>query len=124
MIPRRALLILSAGPAQVTGGLSAASTFRFRRQRLATLDRLGIDMQFLMPSTLYANITEEPAYEAALYRTYNRYMGKQCREHTDRLKWAGLIPMRDARQACEAIEEIQKLGAPRPSFTARLAVAC
>ena len=30
-------------------------------ERLATLDKLGIDMQFLMPSTLYANITEEPS---------------------------------------------------------------
>ena len=47
-------------------------------ERLAILDKLGIDVQFLMPSTLYANITEEPAYEAALYRTYNRYMGRQC----------------------------------------------
>lgn len=80
-------------------------------ERIAMLDKSGIDMQFLMPSTLYANITDEPAYEAALYRTYNRYMGKQCREHTERIKWAGLLPLRDARQACEALEEIQKLGA-------------
>ena len=81
------------------------------QERLATLDRLGIDVQFLMPSTLYANITEEPAYEAALYRTYNRYMGRQTRSDAKRLKWAGLLPMRDARQANEAIEEMQKLGA-------------
>ena len=80
-------------------------------ERLATLDKLGIDVQFLMPSTLYANITEEPSYEAALYRTYNRYMGRQCGAHSDRLKWAGLLPLRDARQGCEAIAEMQKLGA-------------
>ena len=80
-------------------------------ERLATLDKLGIDVQFLMPSTLYANITEEPSYEAALYRTYNRYMGRQCRAYSERLKWAGLLPMRDARQACDAIGEMQKLGA-------------
>ena len=88
-------------------------------ERLATLDKLGIDVQFLMPSTLYANITEEAAYEAALYRTYNRYMGRQCRAYSDRLKWAALLPLRDARQAGEAIEEMQNSG-PRPrSFTAR-----
>jgi predicted TIM-barrel fold metal-dependent hydrolase len=79
--------------------------------RLALLDKLGIDAQFLMPSTLYANITEEPAYEAALYRAYNRYMGQQCRTDSARLRWAGLLPMRDMRQACEAIQEMQKLGA-------------
>ncbi|MBM4260191.1 MAG: hypothetical protein FJ145_02000 [Deltaproteobacteria bacterium] len=80
-------------------------------ERIAMLDKSGIDMQFLMPSTLYANITEEPAYEAALYRTYNRYMGKQCGQHSNRIRWAGLIPMRNGRQACEAIEEMKKLGA-------------
>jgi predicted TIM-barrel fold metal-dependent hydrolase len=79
--------------------------------RIAVLDRLGIDVQFLMPSTLYANITEEPLYEAALYRSYNRYMGRQCRATAERLKWAGLLPMRDAREASEAIAEMQKLGA-------------
>ena len=79
--------------------------------RLVSLDKMGIDVQFLMPSTLYANITEEPSYEAALYRSYNRYMGKQCRSYGERLKWAGLLPMRDAGQACEAIDEMQKLGA-------------
>ena len=80
-------------------------------ERIAMLDKSGIDTQFLMPSTLYANITEEPAYEAALYRTYNRYIGAQCRGHGDRLRWAGLLPMRDAHQACEALDEMQKLGA-------------
>jgi predicted TIM-barrel fold metal-dependent hydrolase len=79
--------------------------------RLASLDKIGIDVQFLMPSTLYANITEEPGYEAALYRSYNRYMGRQCAVFSERLKWAGLLPLRDARQAREALEEMQKLGA-------------
>ena len=79
--------------------------------RLASLDKIGIDVQFLMPSTLYANITEEPGYEAALYRAYNRYMGRQCAAYSKRLKWAGLLPLRNANQACQAIEEMQKLGA-------------
>jgi uncharacterized protein len=79
--------------------------------RLASLDKMGIDVQFLMPSTLYANITQEPGYEAALYRSYNRYMGKQCGSRSDRLKWAGLLPLRDTQQACAAIEEMQTLGA-------------
>ena len=64
-----------------------------------------------MPSTLYANITEEPAYEAALYRTYNRYMGQQSRNTPTDSNGQVCFPMRDARQACEAIEEMQKLGA-------------
>src|SRR5690349_23594959 len=66
---------------------------------------------YMMPSMLYANITEEASYEAALYRTYNRYMGRQCQAHADRLRWAGLLPLRDIRQGCETIGEMQKLGA-------------
>jgi predicted TIM-barrel fold metal-dependent hydrolase len=80
-------------------------------ERLATLDKMGIDVQFLMPSTLYANITEEPGYEAALYRSYNRYMGRQCRSHARRLKWAGLLPLRDSSEARAALKEICDLGA-------------
>ena len=45
---------------------SAASICRTPTPGSASLDKMGIDVQFLMPSTLYANITEEPGYEAAL----------------------------------------------------------
>ena len=93
--------------------------------RLASLDKMGIDVQFLMPSTLYANITEEPGYEAALYRSYNRYMGQQCRSRGDRLKWAGLLPLRDARQASRRPSRRCKNSAPRlPWSTARWATGC
>jgi len=79
--------------------------------RLRDLDRLGIDIQMLFPSTLYAHMTTDPGFEAALYRSYNRYMGRQCREHPQRLKWAGLLPLQDTRQACEAAGEMADLGA-------------
>ena len=28
-----------------------------------------------------------------------------------RLKWAGLLPLRDSRQGCDAMDEMKKLGA-------------
>jgi predicted TIM-barrel fold metal-dependent hydrolase len=79
--------------------------------RIDDMDRMGIDVEFLFPSTLYAHMTSDPGFESALYRAYNRYMGEQCKSHSKRLKWAGLLPMRDQRQAMEAIEEMQALGA-------------
>ena len=79
--------------------------------RLNNLDAVGIDVQFLFPSTLYANMTSDPGLEAALYRAHNRAVGRQCKFAPKRLKWAGLLPMRDVRQACEALEEMQALGA-------------
>jgi len=65
----------------------------------------------LFPTTLYARMTAEPGFEAALFRCYNRYMARQCAFNPRRLKWGGLLPMRDPRAAFEAIEEMQTLGA-------------
>jgi predicted TIM-barrel fold metal-dependent hydrolase len=79
--------------------------------RLRGMDFMGVDHQMLYPTTLYARMTVDPGFEAALMRSYNRYIGKQCRVAAKRLKWAGLLPLREARQGCEAIEEMGQLGA-------------
>jgi predicted TIM-barrel fold metal-dependent hydrolase len=79
--------------------------------RLADMDRMGLDAQMLFPSTLYAHMTADPGFEAALFRAYNRYVARQCNTAPLRLKWSGLLPLRDQRQALEALEEMQRLGA-------------
>ena len=78
--------------------------------RLRGMDSMGVDYQMLYPTTLYARMTGDPGFEAALMRAYNRYIGKQCRLAPRRLKWAGLLPLRDSKQGCEAIEEMITLG--------------
>ena len=40
---------------------------------------MGFDAQMLFPSTLYAHMTDDLGFEAALYRAYNRYVGKSVR---------------------------------------------
>jgi len=79
--------------------------------RLKDLDRLGIDYSVMYPSTIYATMSSDPELEAALYRSFNRYMGRSCRVDSKRLKWAGLIPMRHPREACESINEMKEMGA-------------
>lgn len=79
--------------------------------RLRDLDRMRIDHQVLFPTTLFARMTADAGLEAALYRAYNRYVGKQCQFDPRRLKWAGLLPLRDQEQAVAALEEMQHLGA-------------
>ena len=79
--------------------------------RVRALDDMGIDVQFLFPSTSYAATSVDPGLEAALFRAYNRYVGAQCAAAPRRLKWAGLLPLRDPRQGIEALAEMQKLGA-------------
>lgn len=79
--------------------------------RLRDMDRMGFDHQMLFPSTLYAHMTSDAGFEAALYRAYNRYVARQCQAAPSRLKWSGLLPLRDQRQAFAAIEEMKQLGA-------------
>jgi predicted TIM-barrel fold metal-dependent hydrolase len=79
--------------------------------RLRGMDSMGVDHQMLYPTTLYARMTGDAGFEAALMRAYNRYIGRQCSLAPGRLKWAGLLPLRDAKQGCEAIEEMLTLGA-------------
>ena len=79
--------------------------------RISGMDHAGIDVQVIFPTTLYANATTDPGFEAALMRAYNRYVAGQCRAAPKRLKWAGLLPLRDARQGCEAVAEMAELGA-------------
>jgi len=79
--------------------------------RIRDLNRLGIDIQLLFPSTLYARWTADPRFEAALFRAFNRFIARQTRPHSKRLKWAGLIPLREPRESIVALEEMIKLGA-------------
>jgi predicted TIM-barrel fold metal-dependent hydrolase len=80
-------------------------------KRVADLDRLGIDAQLLFPSSLYACMGSDPFFEAAMFRAYNRFAGRQCQFNSKRLKWAGLLPLRDEREAIAAIAEMKLLGA-------------
>jgi predicted TIM-barrel fold metal-dependent hydrolase len=88
-----------------------SSDFSDPNARLHDLEKMGIDIQVLFPTTLYARMTADPKFESALYRSYNRYMAHGCKINPKRLKWAGLLPLRDTSQAIEAIDEMQLLGA-------------
>jgi predicted TIM-barrel fold metal-dependent hydrolase len=79
--------------------------------RLRGMDFMGVDHQMIYPTTLYARMTNDAGFEAALMRSYNRYVGKQCQFAPKRLKWAGFLPLRDPKQGCAAIEEMITLGA-------------
>ena len=79
--------------------------------RIRALDDMGIDVQFLFPSTSYAATSIDPGLEAALFRAYNRYVAAQCDQAPHQLKWAGLLPLREPRQSLDALSEMQKLGA-------------
>jgi hypothetical protein len=108
--PRNVLAEFGADTARERCSLGSM-TLSEPKARLADMDRMGLDAQMLFPSTLYAHMTADPGFEAALFRAYNRYVARQCESAPRRLKWSGLLPLRDQRQALEALEEMQRLGA-------------
>ncbi len=79
--------------------------------RLTAMDKLGIDIQVLFPSTVYATIAADATLEGELFRAYNRYIAARCKDAPKRLRWAGLLPMRDPVQAQLAMDEMVSMGA-------------
>lgn len=112
------------GPGAIPGGVPPTSAYTRSKvaysvpsqdltdaaARVADLDRLGIDVQVIFPGVTFAQMTRDPLFEAALYRSYNRYMAQACRPAAARLKWAGLVPLRHAPSAVAEIEQIKALG--------------
>ncbi len=67
--------------------------------RVAHMDELGVDAQVLFPSMWTGPITANPAEEAALCRSYNRWMADVYAEGKGRLRWAAVIPVLAIDQA-------------------------
>ena len=84
-------------------------------QRLKEMDNMGIRAQVLFPSLLAFSVgvqlTEDPAFEAALYRSYNSFVSDACNQAPDRLKWAGIIPLGLASEAVKEVDRVKRLGA-------------
>lgn len=60
--------------------------------RLRHMDALGVDVHVLYPTLFLRPITEEPQLEAALYKSYNRWLGETWQAAAGRLRWAILAP--------------------------------
>ncbi len=67
--------------------------------RIAHMDELGTDMQVLYPSMWTGPITNNPAEEVALCRSYNRWMADIYTEGKGRFKWAAVMPVLDLEEA-------------------------
>ncbi len=61
--------------------------------RVAHMDELGTDVQVLFPSMWTGPITNNPAEEAALCRSYNRWMADIYAEGKGRFRWAAVVPV-------------------------------
>jgi aminocarboxymuconate-semialdehyde decarboxylase len=77
-------------------------------ERLADMDRMGVDMQYVMPAPpqLYHTVALEYAVPAA--RMVNEGIAAYCARHKDRLIPCGTVPMQDGNEAAKELEHVVK----------------
>jgi predicted TIM-barrel fold metal-dependent hydrolase len=79
--------------------------------RLEHMDDFGIDVQLLFPTWWLLYPVSSPAAEAAMYRSYNRWMAEGTADSGGRLRWAALAPVRRMERAFEELDFAKERGA-------------
>jgi len=79
--------------------------------RLADMDRLGIDVQVLYNSFWLTAVTDDPAAERALCRSWNRWMADACGQSPDRLRWTCVVPVMSMDESLEQLRYAKEHGA-------------
>ena len=86
------------------------------RYRFEYLDELGTEVQVLCPSLWTAPITTDPAEEAAICRSYNRWMADFVSENPDRLFGVGVTPLQSVDYAVAEIAACAEAGLSGVTF--------
>jgi predicted TIM-barrel fold metal-dependent hydrolase len=73
-------------------------------KRIADLDALGVDVQLLLSTFFIVVELDNPLAEAALARSYNRWVADVTTDHLDRFRWALRPPLRILERAFAELE--------------------
>jgi aminocarboxymuconate-semialdehyde decarboxylase len=79
-------------------------------QRLAAMDKQGIDVQLVSPSPSHYHYWTDPGTARAVWREANVATAAHCAQATDRLRGLGLVPLHHPDQLVEALEHALALG--------------
>jgi uncharacterized protein len=79
--------------------------------RVADMDRLGIDVQVLHNTICIEQLTDRPEVEAALCRSWNRWLADIWKQGHGRLLWSMLPPVLSIPDALEEIRFAHQHGA-------------
>ncbi|HZT06424.1 MAG TPA: amidohydrolase family protein [Chloroflexota bacterium] len=78
--------------------------------RLRQMDQLGVDVQVLYPSLLTA-VSDDPAVEGALWKSYNRWLAEAWTQGQGRLRWVARVPLDDVYAATAELRFAKDHGA-------------
>ena len=85
--------------------------------RVAHMDELGTDTQVLYPTMWVHPLTDRPAVETALCRSYNRWMADIHSQGNGRFRWVAVVPMSDIPEARREIRIARDHGAVAVNIT-------
>ena len=71
--------------------------------RLKHMDEIGTDVQVLYPTLFLRPVTDNPAIELALCRSYNRWMADIWSKAKERLRWAVQLPLMSMDKAVDEL---------------------
>lgn len=79
--------------------------------RLAHMDEMQVDVQVLFSTFWLMHDLTDPVREAAMYRSWNRWMAERCGESGGRLRWLCQAPLRDPARTREELSFAKEHGA-------------
>mgnify|MGYP001576300139 CR=1 FL=1 len=79
--------------------------------RLAHMDALKIDIQILYPTLFIGQITDKPALEVGLCRSYHRWMDEVWQQGGGRLRWVAPMPMLSMEDTLAMLPWVKEHGA-------------
>src|SRR5262245_35120821 len=79
--------------------------------RLKHMDELGIDIQVLYPTMFIEQISDKPAWEIAICKGYNRWLGDIHRQGQGRLRWICMLPLLDMSASLAELKFCKQHGA-------------
>jgi predicted TIM-barrel fold metal-dependent hydrolase len=79
--------------------------------RLRHMDELEIDIQVLYPSLFLRPLTDRPDIDAALCRSYNRWVSDLCAGTKRRLRWVAVTPLLSMEAAVAETRFAKEVGA-------------
>ena len=78
--------------------------------RLRDLDAMKINKQVVYPTLFLTTTAEDVELEAALLRCYNDFMADACSKTEGRIRFAALVPIRDAAESIKELGRAQETG--------------
>lgn len=88
-----------------------AQTLRDVPARVAHMDEMQVDVQVCFSSFWLLHDLHDPVREAAMHRSWNRWMAERTGESGCRLRWFCQVPMRSPERASEELAFAKEHGA-------------